>query len=100
MNALMAIAMAVNFTPTDAIAKALASFKGIRRFFYQIKTDNLVYIDDYAHHPTEINAVYQAVRELYPDKKVLAFSSLIYSAEQKLLMILRKVYLNLTSYCC
>jgi UDP-N-acetylmuramate--alanine ligase len=43
MNALMAIAMAVNFTPTDAIAKALASFKGIRRFFYQIKTDNLVY---------------------------------------------------------
>jgi UDP-N-acetylmuramate--alanine ligase len=34
---------------------------------YQIKTDNLVYIDDYAHHP-KINAVYQAVRELYPDK--------------------------------
>jgi UDP-N-acetylmuramate--alanine ligase len=74
MNALMAIAMAVNFgTPTDAIAIALASFKGIRRrFSYQIKTDDLVYIDDYAHHPTEINAVYQAVRELYPDKKVLA----------------------------
>ena len=74
MNALMAIAMAINFgTPTDAIAVALASFKGIkRRFSYQIKTDNLVYIDDYAHHPTEINAVYQAVRELYPDKKVLA----------------------------
>jgi UDP-N-acetylmuramate--alanine ligase len=74
MNALMAIAMAINFgTPTGAIAIALASFKGIRRrFSYQIKTDNLVYIDDYAHHPTEINAVYQAVRELYPDKKVLA----------------------------
>ncbi|MFT4670048.1 MAG: UDP-N-acetylmuramate--alanine ligase [Ulvibacter sp.] len=74
MNALMAIAMAVNFgTPTDAIAIALATFKGIRRrFSYQIKTDDLVYIDDYAHHPTEINAVYQAVRELYPDKKVLA----------------------------
>ena len=31
-----------------------------------------VYIDDYAHHPTEINAVHQAVRELYPSKKVLA----------------------------
>jgi len=74
MNALMAIAMAINFgTPTDAIAIALASFKGIRRrFSYQIKTDDLVYIDDYAHHPTEINAVYQAVRELYPSKKVLA----------------------------
>ncbi|PKH66283.1 UDP-N-acetylmuramate--L-alanine ligase [Flavobacterium sp. ALD4] len=74
MNALMAIAMAINFgTPTDAIAIALASFKGIRRrFSYQIKTEDLVYIDDYAHHPTEINAVYQAVRELYPSKKVLA----------------------------
>ncbi len=74
MNALMAVAMAIIFgTPTDAIATALASFKGIRRrFSYQIKTDKLVYIDDYAHHPTEINAVHQAVRELYPDKKVLA----------------------------
>lgn len=74
MNALMAIAMANTFgTPTDDIAKALASFKGIkRRFSYQIKTDQLVYIDDYAHHPTEINAVHQAVRELYPNQKVLA----------------------------
>ena len=74
MNALMAIAMAEIFgTPTDAIAVALASFKGVkRRFSYQIKKDDLVYIDDYAHHPTEIDAVYQAVRELYPSKKVLA----------------------------
>ncbi|MFV8440823.1 UDP-N-acetylmuramate--L-alanine ligase [Flavobacterium sp. LB2P44] len=74
MNALMAIAMANLFgTPTDAIAKAIASFKGIkRRFSYQIKTDTKVYIDDYAHHPTEIRAVYQAVRELYPGQKVLA----------------------------
>jgi len=74
MNALMAIAMAMTYgTPTDAIAKALASFKGIRRrFSYQIKEENLVYIDDYAHHPTEINAVHQAVRELYPGQKVLA----------------------------
>ena len=74
MNALMALAMAKTFgTPTDAIAKALKSFKGIkRRFSYQIKEANLVYIDDYAHHPTEINAVHQAVRELYPNQKVLA----------------------------
>jgi UDP-N-acetylmuramate--alanine ligase len=74
MNALMAIAMAKTYgTPTDAIAKAIGTFNGIRRrFSYQIKTDNLVYIDDYAHHPTEINAVNQAVRELYPGQKVLA----------------------------
>jgi UDP-N-acetylmuramate--alanine ligase len=74
MNALMALAMAKTFkTSSEAIAKALASFKGIRRrFSYQIKTPNLVYIDDYAHHPTEINAVHQAVSELYPNQKVLA----------------------------
>jgi UDP-N-acetylmuramate--alanine ligase len=74
MNALMALAMAKTFgLPNEDIANALASFRGIkRRFSYQIKTDKLVYIDDYAHHPTEINAVHQAVRELYPDQKVLA----------------------------
>ncbi len=74
MNALMALAMAKTYgTPTESIARALASFKGIqRRFSYQIKSDALVYIDDYAHHPTEINAVHQAVRELYPNEKVVA----------------------------
>ena len=74
MNALMALAMAKTYgSPTESIAKALASFKGVqRRFSYQIKTKDLVYIDDYAHHPTEINAVYQAVSELYPTQKVLA----------------------------
>jgi len=74
MNALMALAMSKTYgTPTESIAKALASFQGIqRRFSYQIKNENLVYIDDYAHHPTEINAVHQAVRELYPNQKVLA----------------------------
>jgi UDP-N-acetylmuramate--alanine ligase len=73
-NALMALAMAKTFgTSNDDIAAALKSFKGIkRRFSYQIKESNLVYIDDYAHHPTEIDAVYQAVSELYPNKKVLA----------------------------
>jgi UDP-N-acetylmuramate--alanine ligase len=74
MNAMMALAMAKTYgTTTESIAKALATFKGIqRRFSYQIKTENLVYVDDYAHHPTEINAVHQAVRELYPNEKVLA----------------------------
>ncbi len=73
-NALLALAMARTFgTPTESIAKALASFKGVkRRFSFQIRKPEFVYIDDYAHHPTEINAVHQAVRELYPGKKVLA----------------------------
>jgi UDP-N-acetylmuramate--alanine ligase len=74
MNALMALAMAKTFgTSTHDITNALATFKGVqRRFSYQIKSENLVYIDDYAHHPTEIDAVHQAVRELYPNQKVLA----------------------------
>ena len=74
MNALMALAMAKTYgISTESIAKALASFKGVqRRFSYQIKSADLVYIDDYAHHPTEINAVHQAVHELYPNQKVLA----------------------------
>jgi len=74
MNVLMAIAMADSYgTSSVAIAKAVATFKGIkRRFSYQIKTESKVYIDDYAHHPTEINAVHQAVTELYPSQKTLA----------------------------
>lgn len=73
-NATLALAMAYTYgVSAEDIKAALASFKGVRRrFSYQIKTDDLVYIDDYAHHPTEINAVYQAVTELYPGKKVLA----------------------------
>jgi UDP-N-acetylmuramate--alanine ligase len=73
-NALMALAMAKTYGISDAdIRRALASFRGIRRrFSFQIKTEDLVFIDDYAHHPTEINAVYQAVSELYPGRKVLA----------------------------
>lgn len=73
-NALLALAMARTYgVAADDIRKALESFKGVkRRFSYQIKKQDLVYIDDYAHHPTEINAVYQAISELYPGKKVLA----------------------------
>ncbi|MDK2770925.1 MAG: UDP-N-acetylmuramate--L-alanine ligase [Flavobacterium sp.] len=73
-NALIALAMAKSYgVSNDNIKNALASFKGVRRrFSFQIREEKLVYIDDYAHHPTEINAVHQAVRELYPNKKVLA----------------------------
>ncbi|KAK6496851.1 hypothetical protein TWF481_001835 [Arthrobotrys musiformis] len=73
-NALTALSMALTFgIPAEKIRKSLLSFKGIkRRFSYQIKSEKVVYIDDYAHHPTEIDAVHRAVRELYPTKRVLA----------------------------
>jgi UDP-N-acetylmuramate--alanine ligase len=72
LNAVAALAMANIFgVSLQAIAEALLSFKGIeRRFSYKIKTKNLVLIDDYAHHPTEINAVVDSVREMYPTKKI------------------------------
>lgn len=73
-NALIALAMSVEYgLPRPQLANALASYKGVkRRFTYQIKTEELIFIDDYAHHPEEINAVHQAVREMYPKEKVLA----------------------------
>lgn len=73
-NALIALAMAVEFGCAPySLAKALASYKGVkRRFTYEIKTEELVFIDDYAHHPEEINAVYQAVNEMYPGEKYVA----------------------------
>ncbi len=74
MNALAAFAMAdVYGVSFEIIKKQLASFKGVkRRFSYKIKSEEIVLIDDYAHHPTEIKAVEASVREMYPGKKVLA----------------------------
>ena len=74
LNALLALAMALEYGIShEKLSRALASYRGVkRRFTYQIKTDNLVFIDDYAHHPGEINAVYEAVMEMHPNKKVLA----------------------------
>lgn len=71
-NAVGAAALARNYGLSgDQIKKGIESFKGVkRRFEYHIKTDKLVYIDDYAHHPSEIMALVQSVKELYPGKKV------------------------------
>ncbi|MFT7900904.1 UDP-N-acetylmuramate--L-alanine ligase [Tenacibaculum ascidiaceicola] len=74
MNALAALAIAdVYGVSLEKIKEQLGSFKGVqRRFSYKIKTEEVVLIDDYAHHPTEIKAVAQSVREMYPKEKVLA----------------------------
>ncbi|MEJ1222543.1 UDP-N-acetylmuramate--L-alanine ligase [Sediminicola sp. 1XM1-17] len=74
LNGLVAFAMALQTdAPKERLVAALATFKGVqRRFSYRLKREDFVFIDDYAHHPTEINAVYQAVSEMHPNKKVLA----------------------------
>ncbi len=74
LNGLVAYAMAIEAgSSPQGLANALATFKGVqRRFSYQIKRADFVFIDDYAHHPTEIDAAFQAVSEMHPGKTVLA----------------------------
>ena len=69
-NAVAAIAVALKLgISTEKIKEAVATFKGVkRRFEYQVRTAEHIYIDDYAHHPEELKACFDAVRQLYPDK--------------------------------
>lgn len=56
---------------SDAIRKALLHYEGvIRRFDVRFNGQRMVYIDDYAHHPQEINALVSAVRDFYPEKHI------------------------------
>ena len=73
-NAVAALAMALEFGCTkEKLQKGLNSYKGVkRRFSYKIKEQSFVFIDDYAHHPKEIDAVYQAITEMHPNCKVTA----------------------------
>ncbi|WP_411275364.1 UDP-N-acetylmuramate--L-alanine ligase [Daejeonella sp.] len=71
-NAVAAIQVALQLgILPDKIRTALSNFKGVkRRFEYIVKSEGHVYIDDYAHHPEELRACIQAVKTLYPDKKL------------------------------
>jgi len=82
MNAMAALALANEYgVSLKEIKQQIKTFKGVqRRFSYKMNTEILVLIDDYAHHPTEINAVENSVREMYPNEKVLAvFQPHLYS---------------------
>jgi len=81
-NALVALAMANEYgVSLPEIKKAIENFKGIeRRFNIKINSDKLVLIDDYAHHPTEINAVYQTLANTFLDQeKVVIFQPHLFS---------------------
>ncbi|MCH2213791.1 MAG: UDP-N-acetylmuramate--L-alanine ligase [Flavobacteriales bacterium] len=71
-NALVAIGMAIHAgIEWESIASGMNSFLGVkRRFEYQIRRDNRIFIDDYAHHPTEIEACLSSAKELYPEKRI------------------------------
>ncbi len=76
LNALVAIAIAQQLGATSiAIKKSLKTFKGIKRRFELVYKGDLsvgdkVFIDDYAHHPSELNAAIDAARQLHPNNKL------------------------------
>ncbi len=81
-NALGAAAIACKIgLSIEKIKKGLETFRGVeRRFDFKINTPERVYIDDYAHHPDEINATLEAARMLFPRKKItVVFQPHLYS---------------------
>jgi len=71
-NALGCIALLDSLGMSELeIRNGLASFKGVkRRFDYQIRSEDLIYIDDYAHHPSELKVLIESVRILYPNQQI------------------------------
>jgi UDP-N-acetylmuramate--alanine ligase len=76
-NALASILVAVELGVKEGVVReALMDFRGVkRRFEYLVKKPGSVYIDDYAHHPSEIEALLQSVRMLFPGKKITGIYS-------------------------
>lgn len=71
-NAVAAMALAwLNGVTEQELREGIVSFKGVaRRFDFHVKTKQLAYLDDYAHHPEELRASIGSVKALFPDKKV------------------------------
>lgn len=71
-NSIAAVAIAQQLgVKGEVIKTALRSFSGVkRRFDYRVKTQKVIYIDDYAHHPEELRATIDSVKKLYPGKKI------------------------------
>lgn len=68
----------------DELSQGVASFRGVyRRFDRLIDDPRCVLIDDYAHHPNELDPSIRSVRQLYPDRKILGiFQPHLYSRTQ------------------
>ena len=71
-NSVAAMALAwLNGVSSDEIRTGISSFSGIyRRFNVVYKSDKVVFMDDYAHHPSELKASISSIRNLYPDRKI------------------------------
>ncbi|MBQ2298717.1 MAG: UDP-N-acetylmuramate--L-alanine ligase [Bacteroidaceae bacterium] len=73
-NGIAAMALAIlNGVDENEIREGMKSFAGVdRRFDFKVKTDKMVFLSDYAHHPNEIEQSVKSVRGLYQDKKIAA----------------------------
>ena len=73
-NGIAAMALAQLCGATDEeLRRGMESFGGVdRRFDFKVKNERIVYLSDYAHHPSEIEQSVKSIRELYADKKVAA----------------------------
>ena len=73
-NGVAAMALAhLNGVTPEEIKQGMASFRGVdRRFDFKIKNNRIVFLSDYAHHPSEIKQSVMSMRELYRDKKITA----------------------------
>ncbi len=73
-NGVAAMAMAqLNGCTADELRNGMKTYGGVdRRFDFKIKTDKLVFLSDYAHHPKEIYQSAKSIRELYKDRKITA----------------------------
>ncbi len=71
-NGVAAMALAhLNGVTDKEIRQGMESFRGVeRRFDFQLKTNHIVLLSDYAHHPAEIAQCIRSLRELYPNKKL------------------------------
>ena len=81
VNALAAIVIALKINiPIDIIRKGLNSFKGVkRRLSFELRRPKIL-IDDYAHHPKEIDSVYTCLEEIYPTlRKFVIFQPHLFS---------------------
>lgn len=86
-NAVAAATMAMHVgVAPDTVRRALASFRGVhRRFEERARTASTLFIDDYAHHPTELEASINSVRELWPGRKITGvFQPHLYSRTRDL----------------
>lgn len=73
-NGVAAMALAwLNGATPEEIKAGMSSFRGVdRRFDFKIKNDKVVFLSDYAHHPSEIKQSVLSMRELYKEKKITA----------------------------